>query len=68
MAITEVVTAAAAAAAAGRDGSLLNEKAAMSNFARSSREPPDRQLPNRKRNSGQHENKQNESLEQLLSN
>ena len=47
--------AAAAAAAAGRDGSLLNEKAAMSNFARSSREPPDRQLPNRKRNSGQHE-------------
>ena len=47
--------AAAAAAAAGRDGSLRNEKAAMSNFARSSREPPDRQLPNRKRNSGQHE-------------
>ena len=49
--------AAAAAAAAGRDGSLRNEKAAMSNFARSSREPPDRQLPNRKRNSGQHEGK-----------
>ena len=49
--------AAAAAAAAGRDGSLRNEKAAMSSFARSSREPPDRQLPNRKRNSGQHEGK-----------